>query len=42
MKAIVAEGVQPEFSEYKEQIRWKNAVIWSGLPDEEAPCEPTP
>ena len=35
-------GVQTKITEYKEWIGWKNAIIWWGLPGEEAPCEPTP
>lgn len=35
-------GVQTKITEYKECIGWKNAIIWWGLPGEQAPCEPTP
>ena len=34
--------VQTKISEYEECIGWKNAIIWWGLPGEQAPCEPTP
>ncbi|KAF6227740.1 hypothetical protein HO173_012070 [Letharia columbiana] len=35
-------GMQTEITEYEECIGWKNAIIWWGLPGEEAPCKPTP
>lgn len=35
-------GVQTKITEYKECIGWKNAIIWWGLPGEEAPRKPTP
>ena len=35
-------GVQVKTTEYKECIGWENAIIWLGLPGEEAPCKPTP
>ena len=36
------QGVQTKITEYKECIGWKNAIIWWGLPGQEAPCKPTP
>ena len=35
-------SVQTKITEYKECIGWKNAIIWWGLPGEEAPRKPIP
>lgn len=35
-------GVQTKVAGYEECIGWKNAIIWWGLPEEEAPRKPTP
>ena len=35
-------SIQVEITEYKECVGWKNAIMWWGLPGEEAPCKPTP
>lgn len=35
-------SMQMKITEYEECIGWKNAIIWWGLPVEEAPCNPTP
>ena len=38
----IRKGVQTKIHEYAECIGWMNAIIWWGLPGEEAPCKPTP